>query len=184
MPYIREDNPPSPNAVNMPYLRRFCIITRRNGAKAYDLYETMNRQAYFRDNGRFRYDAASRNIETLMAIRAGEVNAMDSELWDVTLPQLGQYGRAPDRMNNAGWFFQHGVEVPMEVYDEQEWDLQAIDAAEQAEAAHALWNMWDLDNTLSDATETITLSSISDAEIEDLMNNPIEEWEEIVTDEE
>lgn len=132
---------PSPTTVSMPYLRRYCVIARRTGVKAYDLFETMNRQAYFRDRQVYRFDAAERNIATLMAIRAGEVNAMDSDLYDPTFMEVGRpEPRHPMKMNCAGWFHQHGVEVDMAVYDNEEWDNRCVEATIQAEEVAAAEN--------------------------------------------
>lgn len=137
----------------MPYLRRYCIIARRTGTKAYDLFETMNRQAYFRDRQVYRFDAAERNIETLMAIRAGEVNAMDSDLFDPTFIADGRpEPRYPMKMNVAGWFHQHGVEVEMAVYDNEEWDNRCIEATIQAEEERAAEQLVELGEIEVDET--------------------------------
>lgn len=129
----------------MPYLRRFCLITTRNGAKAYDLYETMNRQEYFRANGTFRHDAAKRNIATLMIIRGQDTPAMDCIFFDVSQPDPRRPStQALQVQQTAGWFFQHGVQVDMSIYDEQEWEVQAAERAADVDAAlelaHFVWN--------------------------------------------
>lgn len=131
----------SPTTITMPYLRRYCIITRREGAKAYDLYHTMMRLEWFRDQGIYRYDAVRRCLETLSGIREGRINAMDSMLFD---PHFMPAGRRdpmyPIRMHPAGWFFQHGVQVPMERFDEETWDIGCLEAADAAEALVAVRN--------------------------------------------
>ena len=124
------------------YLRRYCIVTRRNGAQAYDLYDTMNRQAYFRDNGRFRFDAASRNIEALHRIRGGETPAMDAVFFEPHFVGRGiDEPTEPMRMNTAAWWHQHGVRVPMDAFDNQEFEIQAVEAVDTIEVAHAIWNL-------------------------------------------
>lgn len=155
------------------YLRRYCVTTNRDGARAYDLYETMNRQAYFRDNGRYRWDAATLNIETLMRIRSGEQNAMDARFYN---PIDWNQGERLDRRHCVHpffWFARHGVEVSMNVYDEQEWEIQAIEDATEVEAAHALWNLWDDGEASQEATVDSDLSDITDQEIEEMLQDAI-----------
>lgn len=145
----------------MPYLRRYAICTTRNGATAYDLYDTMNRQAYFRDNGNFRFDAATLNIDSLQKVRNGEAVLMDSAFYDVT-PLAGEL----IRFGVDKWFAHHGVRVEMATYDEQEWEFQAAEAAADAEAAvedaHLLYNLFDNGTVGSFDTDDMTLSDSED----------------------
>ena len=175
----------SPNSVTMPYMIRYALVTRYDGAKAYDLYETMNRQAYFRDNGRFRWDAATANIDALLSIRNGDVQAVEAAFYVPLWPVVADSPML--RMPSRFFFAEHGVEVDMTVFDqdrqEQEFEEMMVAAAAEAEAAlmladlvdadaddtiehaHALWNLWD-DGEVSQA-DTVGSFSVDPAEMSD-----------------
>jgi hypothetical protein len=176
MPYIREAINPSPTSVTMPYLRRYVILTNRHGARAFDLYETMNRIAYFRDNRTYRYDTSNWNIDILSQARNGEINISDTVMYEMTFENPTD---PVERMSANIWFDIHGVRVDMAVYNEQEWDIAAADATDTVEHAHLLWNLWDDGIASQSETDEESLSDISglfedaqdvEAEIDDFMD--------------
>ena len=169
----------SPTSVTeMPYLLRYCLVTTRNGAKAYDLYETMNRQAYFREQGRYRWDAASYNIESLMAIRAGTQNQITAQFYDPSFCAQGiTEPQTPTRLNTYAFWHQHGVEIDMRVYDSAVWEQEALESVETIEAAHELWNLSQVDFDTSDTTWTL-----DEDEINELMGMELLEIDELEID--
>lgn len=161
----------SPNSVSMPYMIRYALVTRYDGAKAYDLYETMNRQAFFRDNGRFRWDAASANIDALLSIRNGDVQALDGVFF---VPLWPAVPNAPMlRIPSRYFFAEHGIEIDMAVYSEARRELEfeeamvvaTQEAEDTVEYAHALWNLWD-DGEISQA-ETVGSFNVDSSDDED-----------------
>lgn len=158
MPLIRQDINPSPTTVTMPYLRRYAILTNRQGARAFDLYATMNRIAYFRDNRTYRYDTSNWNLDILSQARSGEINLSDTIMYEMTYEDPLD---AVERMSAGIWFDIHGVRVDIGVYNEQEWELAAVEAADAVEHAHLLWNLWDDGHTSQDETASLSVSEIS-----------------------
>lgn len=178
MPHIREDINPSPTSVTMPYLRRFVILTTRHGARAYDLYDTMNRIAYFRDQGTYRFDTSAWNIDILSQARGGDINLMDTVMFEMTFEQPTD---PVERMSAPIWFDMHGVRVDMAIYDQQEWDIGAAEAVDVVEHAHALWNLWDDGVASQDETDDDDVSGLFsdevsiDNEIADLVSRMLDE---------
>jgi hypothetical protein len=153
MSITREASPTTvqENIYRMPILRRFTIITRRTGAKYYDIYLTMERQEYYGRRGDYNWEAWQRNCDALSNIRYGAV-AMDSEFFDVYERRFLQ------RLGAAAFFHQHGVECPKEAFEEQEEEARMLEVAEQAEAALALINIEE-DAISLGSIDTISLSS-------------------------
>ena len=147
------------------YLQRYVNVQTRHGMKAYDLYETMNRQQYFKDNGVFRADAAQRNIEALMCVREGTINAMDAAYYHTHHEENNNISLRC--MGPQAFWKHHGVEVDMCAWHLQE---QEREAQEIQEDAHLLWNLFDDWDDESGETASVTLS---DEEIEEIMNMDI-----------
>lgn len=185
MPYIREAFDPreitkSPISVAMPYLIRYCVIDHGGNAGqiAYDIYETMNRLAYFRDRGMFRHDATERDLQELSRIRNGDViDPSAPTFWCPRLPAQGG-DDVLVLLTGKQFFRDHGVAVNMEIFYEQvreqemdpAWDDDlweetfenaCIEAANDAEAAQLIWNMRVEDAELtSDTDDLISVGSI------------------------
>lgn len=150
------------------YLIRYVNVQTRNGYKAFDVFETMNRQAYFRTTGEYRYDASSRNIESLMRIRAQEIGHMEAGFYDVYHSEDNDL-----RLRCIGpqrFWATHGVQVDMSHFYAQQ---QEIEAQAIIEDAHLLWNLWDDDERLDPVTDNDSTSSLSEEEEERLMTQDI-----------
>jgi hypothetical protein len=159
------------NTLTPMYLLRYVNIQTRDGMKAYDLYDTMNRQKYFKDNGAFRCDAAERNIDSLMRIREQSVNAMDAAFFH-THHEAGNYMTLRCMGPQAFWKH-HGVEVDMSAWNLQEQDREQQEAVEDA---HLLWNFRqdeDFEDFFHDESGETSSITLSDQEIEDLLNQDI-----------
>lgn len=154
---------PSPvSVIIMPYLRRFTIITDRNGARAYDLKHTMDRLGHYRDNGAFRWDAASANIATIEAIRGGEMVAMDGVYWNTDMPS-DRYAPMVAEAPRIFWF-RHGVQVDMRFFDDETFEIEAVEATEAAERAYEEWNQ----NGDNDSVVVLGEDAENPIEIEDV----------------
>ena len=160
--------PPSPiTVVDMVY-RNFCIVTRRTGAKAYDIPATINSLYHGRYAGTYRSDAISLCVDSLERVRTG-APAMEVELFEVSW-YVGPISDPviPIRMNNAGWWHAYGIEVPMHVFDnetyvirdQQELEAAAAESLAEIAAGHILENF-----SLSD-----------DDSLEGLMDDEIQTW--------
>lgn len=168
--------PSSPTSVIMPTPRRFGLLVTGNVSKCYDFYGTMNAMEWHRQHSAgFHWDAAQLNIDSISRIRFGEMTMLNAAFYD----PRGNPEVPPGQlrcMNNRAFWRLFGVEVPLENWSAQEFEESAafedamVDAADAAEVAHALWNLWD-DGVASQApTEEITLS---DEERERLMNEDV-----------
>lgn len=152
------------------YLTKWAVFEHAHGRIPYDLKETMDRLAHFRDRGDINSDAASHNIEEIMRIRAGEVTPMTAVFYDTTLAL-----RRIRRQANSDFWSQHGVTLGTDDWRQirEEEDaanamlaIQAqADAVQAQEDAHLLWNLADM--------EAATTVSLTQDEIDELMNEPL-----------
>lgn len=150
------------------YLLRYVNIQHCDGMKAYDLYETMNRQKYFKDNGAFRCDAAERNIDSLMRIREQSVNAMDAPFFH-THHECNNY-IALRCMGPQAFWKHHGVEVDMMAWMLQEEDRENQEVIEDAQA---LWNFRQDEHWLDEESGETHSVTLSDEEIDAILNMDI-----------
>ena len=147
----------------MAVLRRFVTVPYYDiGIIAVDLYETMNRVEWFRQQGHFSEDEAVFNMALLSRIRNGE---LEEALWSQ------QMFRPMTSMENAvpfkHWMRSHGVRVSMTVYDEAVFEEQMAEAAAALEDGHLFWNLYDDDASDSGLiTQPPTDSDVSDDEME------------------
>lgn len=156
----------------MPYLRRYVTVARLTGITAYDIYETMNRQEYFRQSGAFAWDAVDYNLRQLSRVRAGEAEPLEVGFFCPYPTERTLTGSMKVITPNDFWRT-HGVPVDMAIYDESVWEQQAIEAANTIEDAHLLWNLWDD----GEASQAPTIALDQD-EMEEFMNDPLMEFED------
>lgn len=176
MPIAIFSRPPSPTSVTMPYLLRYTAMFTNNNGVAYDLYETMNRMEYFKQGGQFRWDAAQRNIETIMAIREARTLAMDARFYKCYLPLPGDGPSMVAYSDTRDFFRDHGVRVSMDTFVEQDQN-GVTDAVAAQEDAHLLWNTYEDFDEMSFNT-----MNLDDDEITQLITQPIAEWESFNTE--
>lgn len=104
------------------------------GMVAFDLYETMNRQQWLVEQGRWPVWSGTRNVQTLSSCRYGDLQAPSAVFFGGT-DQI-------TRMFGGEWFKTHGIAVDMRLYDNQIWEDRAMNEAhEQVESAFALWEL-------------------------------------------
>ena len=149
MAISRSDITPSPVSVANMYLNRYAVVYHGGNANAYDLYDTMNRQAHFRETGFYNFGRASANIRTLQRIRNGELTATEATFmaprevephWDVNVP-----------LTSHEFFSVHGIRVNISFYEDEQNDIVEQEQAARAlleirndvNDAHMLWNLWD-----------------------------------------
>lgn len=156
------------------YPRNYCVgAYHGHGMIAFSLRETANRLHFFAMNGTYREIDADRNIEKLQDMMYGRILEPD---WH-TVYFHGMYHHEHGR-HFWNWMLKHGVQVEMELYDEQVWEEQLLQAANEAEQvvedAHALWNLYD-DGQASQADTDI--SEITDADVEEIVERMLENAE-------
>ena len=133
-PFLRLPSPVCVSEVNMFGLRYVTFAYPDRGMVAYDLYETMNRQQWLVEQGRWPVWSGTRNVQTLSSCRYGDLEAPSAIFFGGTDQITRQFG--------GEWFRSHGIEVDMRLYDNQIWEDRAMNEAhEQLSAGFALWEM-------------------------------------------
>ena len=132
--FLRLPSPVCVSEVNMFGLRYVTFAYPDRGMVAYDLYETMNRQQWLMDQGRWPYVSGHTNVQTLSSCRFGDLEAPSAIFFGGTDQITRQFG--------GEWFRSHGIEVDMRLYDNQIWEDRAMNEAhEQLAAGFALWEL-------------------------------------------
>lgn len=145
--YFIVDNP-DPIPYDTMYLIRFCVIDHgaRTGRRAYDMYETMNRLAFFQQRELYRHDAVVFNIDLLERARSSDHLACNVMYQDPrkTINGIDCTARPPVYIEAEMFFENYGVRCETSCFEEERhelFDTAMVDAVEAQEDGHRLWNM-------------------------------------------